>query len=180
VPHPRQLIRDAVIAQLTGQTAAQTRVDDSRTEPHRRGPLPAISVYTEHETVVDDSKQSRPGELLRELDVVIVGWVEHTQARPATRALDDLAAQIEIIMDADPYLGGLAGGIGVWLSETEIAIEDENELRPDPLIGVIRMTYVAPYLTSPLPPAALADYLRTHAVTQLDANNTVTDDFNQR
>jgi hypothetical protein len=182
MPHPRQLLRDAAIAALLNQTTAGPRVDNTRTEPRKRAQLPAISVYTQHETVTDDSKDLRPRELWRDLRLEIVCWVAHSNAYPAVNALDDMATQIEAVMNLDPYLGGTAGVHGVILDETEIDIDDDPQ-RADPLIGVIRLTYTASYTSDPAVIGADADYLRTNAVTQIagaGADNTVSDLINQR
>lgn len=178
--HQRKLIRHAVVAQLLDRTAAGARVVANQTEPWKNVQLPCIGIYTPEETV-DEDKTQRPRELIRGLALTIVGWALHTDANPAVDALDDLAEQIENVIDADPYFGGTAGLDGATLTGTETAFEDD-ERHADPLIGVIRLSYFVPYTTTPKV-ASLDDYLRTGVTTQIDgaaANNTVSDLFDQQ
>ena len=164
--HQRRIIRDAIAAQLIGKTAAGPRVTRARVDPHQRRLLPAISVYTPSESVDPDSMTRRPRELTRELAVEIVGWVAHSEANPAIEALDDLAEQIEAVIDIDPYLGGAAGLGGAVLQSTEVKIEGEDN--SDLLVGVVVLTYTVPYVTSPAATAELAEFLRAGVTTVVD------------
>jgi hypothetical protein len=174
--HQRRIIRDAIAAQLIGKTAAGPRVTRARVDPHQRRHLPALSVYTPSESVDPDSTTRRPRELTRELAVEIVGWAVHSEAYPATDALDDLAEQVEAVIDLDPYLGGAAGLGGAVLQSTDVKIEGEEN--SDLLVGVIVLTYTVPYTTSPPPAAELAEFLRAGVTTVVDGatvDNSPTD-----
>lgn len=161
--HPRKLIRHAIVAQLiAASTAAGARVTGTRVEPHnRKTGLPAISVYTLREPVdQDQSAQTSPRELTRDVKVEIVGWVAHSDALPVDDAMDDLAEQIEAAMDGDPYLGGEAADS--ILEETVMQVVEDNG-SSDPLVGVVALTYSVTYRTSPAAPADLADFLSVDA-----------------
>lgn len=99
--HQRTRIRNAVVALLTGQTSAGSRVYPSRVVPFRKGELPVLCVYTLDE--VADDGASAPRELTRALDLILEGWV--MPGPNVDVALDDLALQVETAMHADPYLG---------------------------------------------------------------------------
>jgi hypothetical protein len=163
--HQRRIIRDAVIAQLAGKTAAGDRVSSTRVEALRNRRLPTISVYALSESIIDVSKTTRPRELTRELAVEIVGWVAHSEANPAADALDDLAEQIEAAVDADPYFGGACGLDGAVLSDTEVTIRDDD--KADPLTGIIVLTYSVPYTTSLPELTDLPDLQRIGTTTQI-------------
>lgn len=159
--HPRKLIRDAVVALLTGAaTAAGARVTATRVDPHRKSELPAISVYTLGEQVT--ASDTTPRELTRVARLEITAWVAHTAALHADDAMDLLAEQIEAAMDADPYLGGKAGDS--VLEGTELAILDEHD---DPLVGVVTLTYAVTYRTYVDDAVAVDDFLRAGVTHQL-------------
>jgi hypothetical protein len=180
--HQRMAIRQAIMAQLAGRTMAGARVLAHPTEPWKRATLPVIGVYTDDEQIEDQSKTNRPREIWRDLDVVIVLWVASTQANPAVDALDNGAEQIEAAMALDPYLAGTVGLTGAVLVSTQVAIQDDEQQRADPMIGVVRLTYTAPYTFVPPPPTDLADYLRTGTTTPIEGTTgePLSDLFDQR
>lgn len=156
--HPRTLLREAVVAQLTDATAAGSRVYDTQIDPHRKGSLPAISVYTLSEPVEPDAANTAPRELTRVPNVEIAGWVSGGDGSAVARAMDNLAGEIEAAMDADRYFAGTAGES--VLEGTEMEIRAENG-RSDPLIGIVVLTYSVTYRT--IPAVALDDFLRVKA-----------------
>lgn len=156
--HQRTLIRYAYIAALTGATAAGARVYNTRVDPHRKGALPALSVYTLGEESADTS--STPRELARAVRVEIAGWASGTDSGEVADALDVIAAQVEAVIDADPYLGGAASDS--VLESTTIEIR-EDDGRSSPLIGIVTLTYSVSYYTSPAAPS-LDDFIRAGAV----------------
>ncbi len=162
MPHPRTLVREAVVAALTGATAAGARVTDTKVEPHKRGELPAISVYTMREPVRPDSELTAPREITRDVKVEITAWVANSAALPVARGMDDIALEIETVMQANQYLSGAAGDS--VLEDTEMQILEED--RADPLVGCITLTYSVEYRTQPFD-TVLDDFLRakaTHSV----------------
>lgn len=161
--HPRKVIRHAVRDLLVGVTAAGARVTATRVEPHRKGELPAISVYTLREPVEEASVTTAPRELTRDVKVEITGWVAHSDAVPVDDAMDDLAEQIEAAMDADRFVGDLAAES--VLEGTEMQVLDEGGA--DPLVGVIKLTYSVTYRTSPADPADPDDLISVGTTHEL-------------
>lgn len=136
--HPRQLIRHAVAAALTGATAAGANVYKTRVLPFRRNGLPAVAVYTLTESVRTDEK-SAPRELERRTELVVEGAVQAASTENADDALDALALEIEAALHADPTFGGTAADS--ILSSTEIDVAGEGEQ----MIGVVKLTYEVTY-----------------------------------
>lgn len=166
--HPRKIIRHAVVALLTGVTAAGDRVFSTRVEPLKKRPLPSLSVYALGEPVRDGGSNTAPRELTRDVRVEIAGWVAHSDSLSVDDAMDDLAEQIEAAMDADPYLAGAAGDS--ILESTEMEVSNDG----DRLIGIVALTYSVTYYTSPAAPANLDDFERAGVTIALptiaDAN----------
>lgn len=157
--HPRKLIRHAVVALLTGATAAGVRVKATRAQPNRKSQLPAIGVYTLREPV-EDTGDSAPRELTRMVKVAIECWVEDTALIPFDDAMDDIAEEVEAALDADRYLGGAAGNS--VLESTDLSFDDGA----DPLLGIVTLTYSVTYYTTPAV-GTLDDFLRAKATHQL-------------
>lgn len=161
--HPRKLIRQAVVALLaSGPTAAGTRVKATRVEPNRSTQLPALAVYTLTEAV--EKSQSAPVEITRELQLEITGWVAPGDAMAIDDAMDDIAEQIEIVMDANPYLSNTA--VDVVLAGTSMQVVEDNG-RTDPLVGIVTLTYAVTYRTVPLEPTGLDDFEKVGATTKV-------------
>jgi hypothetical protein len=139
--HERALLRKAIAADLVGQTAAANRVFQTRLEPMQETELPALTVYVEEESVDPASEDTAPRELTRLAQVAIVGWVRASPATAVEDALDDLALEIETVMDRQMEHGGtVAKSI---LSSTEIAMKMDGS-RP---MGAIRLVYSVTYRT---------------------------------
>lgn len=160
--HQRQVIREAVKAQLLGRTAAGPRVFETRELPLKRLELPALSVYALEEAVDAASASTAPRELKRRLQLAIEGVV--VLGADIDDALDALALQVERAVDADETFGGAASDS--ILTSTEIGIKTEAE-RPT---GHIRLTYAVTYFTD-APAAAdqptLQDFLTADVKTNL-------------
>lgn len=149
--HPRKLIRQAVAAQLAGQTAAGARVFRSRMVPLKRVELPAIAIYTPEEEA-DFETDSAPRELKRTLQLYIESAADGTG--DVDDVLDDLAEQIEAAMDADDTLDGNASSS--VLTRTELDV-DESTGRT---VSVIRLTYAVTYYAfAPAEVAAPDDFI---------------------
>lgn len=175
--HPRKLIRQAVVALLTDATDAGARVKGTRVEPQKKSQHPALSVYTLSEQVDQDSTETAPRELKRDVKVEIAGWVIHTDALPVDDAMDDLAEQIEAAMDGDRYLNGTAGESVLVGTEMQVLEADGHS---DPLVGIVTLTYSVTYRTSPAAPAGLDDFLSVdakHRIVGAVEANQVDDQF---
>ncbi len=173
--HPRKLIRHAVVALLTGATAAGARVQGTRVDPHRGTQLPALSVYTLNDPVTEDV--SADAERTHELELEIAGWVAHSDAIPVDDAMDDLAEEVEAVMLTSPYLGGAAGD--VRLLGTTMEVREDNG-RSDPLIGIIVLTYAVTYRVDLVAAAPTDDFLRvgaTHRIVGAGDNVAAQDRF---
>lgn len=141
--HHRRVIREAVVALLqAGETDAGDRVFKNRVLPMRirgdKAELPAILVYSLEEDVDDDSATTAPRELTRRLslavDALAVGADEEVDDD-----LDQLAEQIEAVMHADPFLGGVAADS--ILGGTIIEFDGDGER----VIGRVGLTYEVTY-----------------------------------
>ena len=130
--HPRKAIRHAVVAQLTGKTSAGQSVFATREVPWRQVELPGISVYTLEE---DDQNGKRPVKLA----VLLVASLNEK----VDDALDDLAAEVEAVLNADLSFGGTAMASRYTGMLEEIL---ENQGVP---VGAMRITYEAWYLGRP-------------------------------
>lgn len=160
------LIRQAVVAQLVDETAAEARVASTRVEPHKKSALPAIAVYTLGETVdVDASKATNPREIVRNSQIEIVGWVAGSDAVAVDVAMDNLAEEIEAAMNLDPYLGGTAADS--ILEETAMEVL-EDDARSAVLVGIVTLTYSVTYRTTTTADAGeLDDFLTVNAKNKL-------------
>lgn len=144
MPHPRQTIREAVVAALTGTapdyaTAAGARVYETRVIPLQKVNLPALAVYTLRDTVDPASRNTSARELRRTLEVVVEGFVK--MAADVDDEIDDLSLEIERAMHADETFGGACGES--LLSDTEIdVLETGNQL-----VGWVKLTYSVTYYT---------------------------------
>lgn len=161
--HPRKLIRQAVVALLVAaNTAAGPRVKGTRVEPHKKGQLPAIAVYTLTDPVDEDASSQTEEAHVVELE--IAGWVAHTDAIPADDAMDDLAEQIENAMKADPYLGGKASEVTLVGTVMEVVAPNGQS---DPLVGIVVLTYSVAYWADKTATAVLDDFRTVDATHQI-------------
>ncbi len=145
--HRRDLIgekvRDLLVA---ASTAAGTRVQLNRFTTLRNTQLPAIAVYALSESVDPESATTAPRELTRRLELAIDGVVA-AETEPDSR-MNDLAAQIEAAMHADPYLDGVA--FDSILVDSILDVQTVG----DRLVGHLAMSYEVTYHTlAPEPPA---------------------------
>ncbi len=146
----RKAIRTGVRSLLLNQTEADDRVFQSRVLPHRRHELPVITVYTLEEAVEPESANTGPRELTRDLALVIEAWVEPGEG--VDDRMDDLAQEIEDVMHADPYLGGLVGESVLESVDMELLEAGDREM------GLVTMTYAITYRTmAPRAPEDLDD-----------------------
>lgn len=178
MPHQRKLIRDAVVAALTGTTAAGAQVTSTRVEPIRKTALPALSVYTLSEQVHPESDKTSPRELTRELKLEVAGFVADTAALPIADAMDALALQVETVMEADPYFGDLASTS--ILESTEMTLPEPTA---DPLIGVVTLTFAVTYRGVVGTTTPTDEFQRTGVTTKIAGagdDNVVTDLINQQ
>lgn len=148
--HPRQLVRHAVVAQLTGKTAAGSRVYPDRRIPFERVELPALAVYVPTESVEVTSRATAPRELDRRAQVVVEALVQ--QATGVDDALDALALQVEDALHADWTLGGKSSDLLLTSTETDVIDTGKQ------LVGVVRLEFEVRYYSEATPAATLDDF----------------------
>lgn len=174
--HQRQLIREAVKAQLLGKTAAAARVYETRVVPWKRLELPAVAVYALEETVDRASQSTAPRELRRQLKLAIEVAVK--AGTNLDDALDAVALEVERALHADPTFGDTASDS--ILESTQISLAEEG----DTLIGLALLTFSVTYFTM-APEAAdvdlVTDFSKAHIATSLGAavhpDNQAVDDL---
>jgi len=137
--HARQQIRDAVVALLTGLPTTGARVHAGRTRPLAEDHDPTLLVYTTEERSQADTI-GRPVATLRELTLRVEGRVV-SAAVPPDDALDDIAAEVEAAIGADPTLG--LGVIDSELTATRILAQAPGQRQA----GEITLDYLITYRT---------------------------------
>lgn len=150
MPHPRQVIRHAVVAQLLGNTVAGARVFAARRVPFQRVELPAVAVYVPTESVEVTSRATAPRELDRRAQVVVEACAQG--AGDVDDALDEIALQVENALHADWTLGGVASDL--LLVSTEVDVMDDGKQ----LIGVARLEFEVRYYSDAVFAGTLDDF----------------------
>lgn len=141
--HPRQAIRDAAVAALIAAgTAAGSNVFSSRTEALGNR-VPALVVRTTGDAKHDAGGGEGDGTIdlgtnAIERAVTLVIEATATASSDADDALDALAREVELAMQADITLGGAA--LFLYYEDTEI--EDTEGIDPPSHTAAIRYTVV--------------------------------------
>lgn len=146
--HARKQIRAAVAAAVTGLQATGSRVYRSRVYPMASAELPGLCIYTTTEAAQPEIMRA-PRRLVRDLSVIVEAYAVATDDVDGT--LDDIAAQVEAAIGADPTLGGKVRRVHVAQTETMLTGEGEKP------IGVLRLTFAAEYATYENQPETLAN-----------------------
>lgn len=136
MPHPRKLMRDAVVAHLVGKTAADGRVTTSREIAWRSIELPSIAVYTKTET---SEAASIDRDLHRVAKLVILVVSELTEFLDDD--LDERALEVETAMKQIPTLNGLAEDSVLVGTVIEIGEEQRRA------VGAVELTFDVEYYT---------------------------------
>jgi hypothetical protein len=165
--HPGKLIEQGLVSLLVAaNTAAADRVHRDRVDPFKKGGIPAIALYMpDEETDLNVSQDTAPRELTRDADVELQAFVRGVDAEAVSDAMWDIQEQIEDALDADQYIAGAAVDSILKKSSREII---ETDGKSDPLVGVVTMTYMITFRTSP----KLADLVDDF--TTVDAKQSVT------
>lgn len=138
--HPRKVIRQAVRDALIGATLAGANVFSSRGLPFAASQLPAISVYTLSDAGAEGNVRTAPRMRRQTVRLAIDLAVSMPAGGAVDDALDDLAEQVEAIMDADPQLDGSASDSILESSELGII---ETGGRP---MGGAQLIYLVEYV----------------------------------
>lgn len=139
--HSRILIRRAIKDLLVaGGTDAGSSVFSGRVDPVFEADLPAILIYSTEEALTREDLVTvglRP----RTVQVVIKGVVKANAGAEEgfQDLLDNLAEQIESIIDANPLLNQTAEN--VWFDRTDFSLSGEGEN----LLGIVNLTYSISY-----------------------------------
>lgn len=177
--HPRKLIRDAVVANLTNRTSAGTNVYTFRPREFRpKNEYPALLVVVTGEQVTDASATTAPRELTREVEIAITARVLHSDSFPVDDAMDAISEEIENVINADRHLGDTASDC--ILKGTEFSVSDPTE--NSPITGEVMLSYSATYYTSSAS-GTLDDFLRADVTTKFvgsDDDNAPTDAIDVR
>lgn len=137
MPHARETVRDAFVTALTGLTTTGARVYPSRVYPSGDIHLPGLSIYTQEESLDEDTEVMGTKQF-RNLEVVVEARVK--LASGADDQLDDIAAEVEAALFADETLG--VGVKDLDYGGTTIELEGEDTSK---VVGVATMTFVAFY-----------------------------------
>jgi len=135
--HIRQAIRERIAELCTGLDTTGSNVFQSQYYALNVTSLPCVVVWTTDEA---SEPLNVARQMQRTLDVVVQGEVK--QSENADDVLDDIAAEVEAAINADPKLDGLANRI--FLRETSIAQSTEGEDR----VGTVRMVWQVEYMTT--------------------------------
>ena len=135
--HKRKQIRDRLKAILTGLPATGANVFASRKYPFNKSKLPGLLIYT-------DEEASEPGAMRRSLDRIVAAKIQG-YVKPNAGAIDDdldeIAEDVEAVIEGDPKLGGLA--LFTILASSTMEFDAESN-KP---VGIITMTYQIHYRT---------------------------------
>lgn len=143
--HARAAIRGAIVTALGGLATTGSRVYHGRTRPLGESHEPTLLVYATVEKSDIHSMSDEGAILLRELTLAVEGRV--IMADVPDDVLDDIAAEVEVAMQADPSLGGLA--LEVTLISTRITTQSPGENQA----GEVRLEYRVQYRTRESAPA---------------------------
>lgn len=135
--HARQQIRARVKTLLTGLTTTSDRVSSTRVHPVSKGAEPTLAIgVLEEESEVMAMGDSR--EIHRDLTLRVEGYV---QSADFDDICDDIAAEVEAVISADPSLG--IGVRDTVLAATSVGAEGEGAADA----GIIRLDYSVAYVT---------------------------------
>ncbi len=133
----RSAIRTAIKALLVNQTVAGANVYTNRESNLWQSELPAIIISTGSEPVVAESLQSR--RYLRTLELVLKIKIKATAS--VDDDLDTFVAQVEVIINGAPSLGGTV--LTSIQTNTETRVDSEGETD----IGVAELTFECKYIS---------------------------------
>lgn len=174
MPHPRKLIRHAVVTQLTGATAAGARVFKARMVPFKQGELPAVAVYTPDEEI-ETTRSTAPRELERALQLVVEVVTASGSPSDVDDSADDLSEQVEAAIDADPTLDGTATDTILARVESDVFSESGKNH------GLVRLTFTVFYETyAPMTAPAADDFVTADIRHNLNGEQASADQANDR
>jgi hypothetical protein len=117
------IVQGLVALLIAANTAAGTRVTNTRVDPYKKADRPALSVYARNDQVNESASSEM--EEAHDAEIEIVG-----SADPV--AIGSLMAQVGVVVRADPYLGGLASDSGITRTNIQVVATDGHS---DPLVA---------------------------------------------
>jgi len=145
--HARQQIRESVATIVGSLTTTGTNVFQSRVYNVQETELPCLLIYTTDEEVSGPQSIASPRRIERVLELVIEGKARASATLDDT--LDDIAAEVEVAMGADPTLN--VNAVDSLLSSVAIEYSADAE-QP---VGSIVMRYSVAYITTENNPSVL-------------------------
>lgn len=145
MPHIRQQIRYAVGTALAAVTATTGNVYPAKRYGWQADQLPGLAIYTDSaqvEYLHRDREQQHTLNLVIEIAASATDTVEDD--------LDDIAAAVEVAMEEDPTLGGLAWDCMLASVTSDASTDGE---RP---VGITRLAYTVTYATLASEPSGSA------------------------
>lgn len=136
--HVRQQIREYFEAQLASLTTTGSNVYASRIYPLSGAKLPALLIYSQSESLEEQSFSQKRIQT-RTVDLVVEGYVRALANFDDT--LDTVNAEVETAILDSPTLGGLA--INTQLTGVEAMYSGDG----DQPVATIRMNFAVQYRT---------------------------------
>lgn len=136
--HVRQQIREYFQSQLTNLTTTGSNIYSTRLYPLLNPKLPALLIYTQSESVSEQSF-SKNRVQSRSLEVMVEGYVR--ALADFDDLIDTLSSEVETAILDDPTLGGLA--INTELTSVVMNFSGEAE-QP---VGTVGLTFTVQYRT---------------------------------
>lgn len=133
----RIAIRNALKEMLLGKTSCGNSVFSGREAPVWKSELPAILITTNLESAVPESQSAR--RYIRTLELVVE--IRAESADNIDDDLDDLAAEVEALVNADKSLLGTV--LTCLQTNTEMRFDDEAENKT----GAALITFECKYLS---------------------------------
>jgi hypothetical protein len=134
--HKRQLIREAIAAEVDTVLSLTGRVFMTRTRRTAQSEMPVALIYTNEENSQQDVNDPR---LLRDLSVFLELHIAKVEGIDET--LDGLCEPVEAVIAANPRLGGLA--LNTVLARTRMGYDGEGDEKH----GVAILTFEVMYRT---------------------------------
>ena len=122
--HQRKVIRKAITAALDGETVAGSNVFSTQKLLYVQDDLPAIAVYAENESSTWD--QTAPRELDRKPIFIVESIVD--AGENVDDAMDDMAEEIEKVMDTDPFFKVVGVASAYFGGKTDLFVQSAGAL----------------------------------------------------
>lgn len=146
--HPRKVIRDYVIALMeAGSVGVGSNIFKMRFRRLPQVKLPALLIYTRRDRKAERNVSDAPRIYKRQLRLV-VEVLESAGAEEIDDTLDDIAREVEILLENNSTLFGLVHD--VEYQDTEIVLDGEK----DPALGVAVMEFLVTYEDDMMGPVA--------------------------